>query len=310
MQNIIEPVDIKLIEQELTEDKFVRDTNNGNNKVYIITYQNSPNIMREIGRLREVTFRGAGGGTGNDIDIDEFDIMSNSYKQLIVWDPTEKEIVGGYRFIRCDECPVDEHGILRLATAELFKFSDRFVKEYMPYTIELGRSFVQPNYQPVKDPKKGMFALDNIWDGLGSIVINNPDIKYLFGKVTMYPQFHPEARDMLLYFLCKYFPDNENLVQPFEPLDIKTCFKKLDGIFTGGNYKEDYKILSQNVRNLGENIPPLVNTYMNLSPTMKTFGTALNKGFGDVEETGILVNIADIYEIKKDRHLSTYNKAL
>jgi Acetyltransferase (GNAT) domain len=308
MKEIIPSVDKKLLEQELTEDKFIRYTNHKSNEIYIVTNSNSPNVIREIGRLREITFRRAGGGTGEDIDIDEYDFSSAPYKQLIVWDPKEREIVGGYRFIRCGDAVKDENGEYMLATAHLFKYSDIFEKYYMPYTIELGRSFVQQHYQPMNDPRKGLYALDNIWDGLGAIAIDNPDIRYFFGKVTMYLNFNQEARDLILYFLHKYFPDMENLVTPKFPRGIQTDIRDLMAIFTGNSYQEDYKILSQNVRRLNETIPPLVNAYMNLSPSMLTFGTALNDTFGDVEETGILVTISDIYDMKKDRHLHTYKK--
>jgi hypothetical protein len=308
MKEIIPPVDKKLLEQELTEDKFIRNTNHKNNEIYILTNSNSPNVIREIGRLREITFRRAGGGTGEDIDIDEYDFSTAPYKQLIVWDPKEREIVGGYRFIRCGDAIKDSNGEYMLATAHLFKYSDIFEKYYMPYTIELGRSFVQPHYQPVNDPRKGLYALDNIWDGLGAIAIDNPDIRYFFGKVTMYLNFNQEARDLLLYFLHKYFPDRENLVTPKFPRGITTDIRELMAIFTGKDYQANYKILSQNVRRLNETIPPLINAYMNLSPSMLTFGTALNDTFGDVEETGILVTISDIYDVKKDRHLRTYKK--
>jgi len=174
--------------------------------------------------------------------------------------------------------------------------------------IELGRSFVQPLYQPAYNIRRGMFALDNLWDGLGALVIENPKVRYLFGKVTMYTSFDALARDLILFFLQKYFPDKEKMVEPIHPLEIKTSEKILNSIFTGCNYKEDYKILIQKVRKLGENVPPLVNAYMNLSSTMKTFGTAMNEHFGHVEETGILVTMSDIYDIKKERHIVTYNK--
>ena len=182
LQEIIQAVDKKLIERELTKNKFIRFTNNGNNEIYIVSSLDSPNIIQEIGRLRELTFRLAGGGTGKSIDLDDFDIGDNPYKQLIVWSPTDKEIVGGYRFIRCADAKKDENGNFLLATSHLFKFSKKFENEYMPYTIELGRSFVQPHYQAVNDHRKGLYSLDNIWDGLGAIVIDNPEIKNLFNE--------------------------------------------------------------------------------------------------------------------------------
>ncbi len=307
MKKIIEPVEKSILESELTDDKFLRTTNNGNNEIYIVTAHNSPNVMREIGRLREISFRDAGGGTGLPEDIDEFDTMENPYKQLIVWDPKDKEIVGGYRFIHCQDVEIKD-GQPQLATTELFMFSNKFLKEYLPYTIELGRSFVQPNYQPTFNLRKGMFSLDNLWDGLGAIIIEHPELKYYFGKFTMYPRFNIKARDMILYFLSMYFPDHDNLVIPHEPIELAIDTELLEHLFYGKNYKENYKILVQEVRTLKENIPPLVNAYMNLSSSMKYSGTAINHHFGEVEESAILLSIDDIYDIKKERHISTYKK--
>lgn len=308
MENIIEPVDRGLLQAELTRDLFVRSTNNGSSEIYIITHHDAPNVMREIGRLREITFRNAGGGTGKPLDIDDFDIADAPYRQLVVWNPEDKEIVGGYRFIKCKDAERDENGAIQLATTELFKFTDKFVKEYLPDTMELGRSFVQPQYQPSANNRKGLFSLDNLWDGLGALVVDNPDTKYFFGKVTMYTHFNQRARDMILFFMNYYFPDREKMVSPHEPLDYNTDVSDLEQLFKGLDYKEGHKVLNQHVRALGENIPPLINSYMNLSATMKTFGTSLNSHFGEVEETGILVTIADIYETKKERHINTYRK--
>jgi hypothetical protein len=302
MQPIIEPIDRSLLEQELTPDKFVRNTNNGNNEIYIVTWHNAPQVTREIGRLREITFRDAGGGTGLDCDLDEFDMAEEPFQQLLVWNPRDREIIGGYRFIHGKRLKVHANNTVDTPTAELFSFSPRFIKDYLPYTIELGRSYVQPAYQPTIDIRKGMYSLDNIWNGLGAIVMQHPDVKYFFGKITMYPHFNSEARDMILYFMKKYFGDKDNLVSPIHQLAHETDNDVLEKLFDGGNYDKDYKILVQHVRMLHENIPPLVNAYMNLSSTMLFFGTSLNPGFGDVEETGILVTIDDIYDFKKERH--------
>jgi hypothetical protein len=308
MTSVIPPVNRALLEAELTPDKFIRKTNNGNNHIYIFDYWDSPNLMRELGRLREITFKDSGGGTGNEIDIDEFDLGDRPFRQLIVWNPEDKEIVGGYRFAQGDTFNFDENGEVLSPTAELFTFSQKFIKEYLPWSIELGRSFVQPNYQPQFNLRKGMYSLDNLWDGLGAIVIDNPGYKYLFGKVTMYPQYDHLARDLVLFFLQKFFPDPDNLLVPRESLPLRHDRVFLDSIFTGSTYEENYKILIQQVRAKNENVPPLVNAYMSLSRTMKTFGTALNRSFGNVEETGIIVTISDIYDFKIDRHIATYKK--
>jgi hypothetical protein len=306
MKTIIPPVDRSLLLSELNPGRFIRKTNNGNNEIYIVNAHNSPNLMREIGRLREITFRQAGGGTGKELDVDKYDLATIPYQQLIVWNPQDAEIIGGYRFICCGEAPADEHGDPMLATSSHFNFSERFRKDFLPYTIELGRSFVQPKYQPGNDPRKGLFSLDNIWDGLGAIVVDYPQIKYFFGKVTMYLHFNQKARDLILYFLSKYFPDSEHLVSPREALPLHGNPEDYEPFFHGLDYKEGFKVLNTEVRALGENIPPLVNIYMNLSPTMKTFGTMLNHTFGEVEETGIMVTIADIHEAKKERHINSY----
>ncbi|MDZ7743836.1 MAG: GNAT family N-acetyltransferase [Bacteroidota bacterium] len=309
METIISPVDVELLEQELTDEIFVRNTNNGHNEIYIFDHHNSPHLMKEVGRLREITFREAGGGTGKTIDLDAYDTAQPPFKQLIVWNPREREITGGYRFMHGKEMIRSSKGKdVQTPTSRLFKISDKFVQEFMPYSIELGRSFVQPNFQPTYNLRKGMYSLDNLWDGLGAIVIDNPDVKYLFGKVTMYPQYDRLARDLVLFFLQHNFPDADNLITPREPLLLETDEKILNNIFTGCNFDEDYKILVNKVRQLNEGIPPLINAYMTLSATMRTFGTTLNEHFGNVEETGILVTIEDIYDFKKDRHIATYKK--
>ena len=291
---------------ELTEERFLRSTNKGRNEIYIVDSVNSPNIMWEIGRLREIAFRASGGGTGKSADIDEFDTMDEPCQQLIVWNPEAEEIIGGYRFLLGENMSFDSAGIPNIAMSHMFKYSDKFLKEYLPYTIELGRSFVSVDYQSTKAGAKALYALDNLWDGLGALTVVYPQIKYLFGKMTMYPSYPVECRDMILYFLDKYFHDNENLVQPIQPLETNINVRKMQRLFVGDSFKEDYRILNTSVRTRGMNIPPLVNSYMNLSPKMKLFGTAINDEFGDVEETGIFFSISDIYEEKKMRHIRTF----
>lgn len=308
MKDIIKPLPKEEIVAELTPEKLMRKTNKGGNEIYIVTAHDSPAIMHELGRLREITFREAGGGTGKETDIDTYDTQENPYKQLIVWDPDAKEILGGYRYMLCSDAPQDEQGVPLMATSRVFHFSKEFVSDYLPYTLELGRSFVQPTYQSSKAGAKALFALDNLWDGLGALTVDHPEMKYFFGKITMYEHFHNEARNLIQYFFIKYFRDKDNLVYPKNPIVFDIDEKEMQKLFIGENYNEDYKILVQNVRKFGENIPPLVNAYMNLSPSMKTFGTINNEKFGNVLETGIILTINDIYNAKVDRHIETYIK--
>ena len=307
-EEIIQPIDKQLLKRELTLDKQLRMTNKSHNEIYVVTAQNAPNVMKEIGRLREEAFRTAGGGTGKSMDIDEFDTMENGCRQLIVWNPENEEIIGGYRYLFGEDWKIDASGQPILATSHMFHFSEQFMRDYAPYTVELGRSFVSLGYQNVRKNTKSIFALDNLWDGLGALTVINPKCKYFFGKMTMYPSYIREGRDMILYFLKKHFEDKDNLVIPIKPLKIDTPIEKLDRIFTADNFKDDYRILNKKIRELGFNIPPLVNAYMNLSPTMKLFGTAINYGFGDVEETGILIAVDEILEDKRVRHINSFIK--
>ncbi len=307
-EEIIQPIDRELLKAELTPEKRLRMTNKRNNKIFVVTAHDSPNVMKEIGRLREIAFRTAGGGTGKSMDIDEFDTCDNCYKQLIVWNPDADEIIGGYRYLYGSNWELDDDGQPKLATSHLFHFSDKFLKDYMPYTVELGRSFVALEYQNVRRNSKSIFALDNLWDGLGALTVLNPNLKYFFGKMTMYPSYIRRGRDMILYFLKKHFDDKEHLIVPRKPLELQEDPEELKKLFSESDFKADYKILNREIRQLGYNIPPLVNAYMGLSPTMKLFGTAINNGFGDVEETGILISVDEILEDKRVRHIDSFIK--
>ena len=309
-QEIIKPISKELLKSELTPERQLRMTNRSNNEIYIIDAHNAPNVLKEIGRLREIVFREAGGGTGKALDLDEFDTCDNCYKQLIVWNPESEEIIGGYRYILGSDVELDDKGQPILATSHMFHFSDKFIKEYLPQTIELGRSFVTLEYQNTqKNPAKSLFALDNLWDGLGALTVIKPNVKYFFGKMTMYPSYIRKGRDMILYFLKKHFDDKENLIVPMKPLKIEEDPAELEKLFSEENFKDDYRILNREVRRLGYDIPPLVNAYMSLSPTMKLFGTAINDGFGDVEETGILIAVDEILEGKRMRHIDSFIKS-
>lgn len=308
MQEIIKPIDRAVLKAELTKEKKLRSTNKSNNEIYIITAHDSPNVMQEIGRLREIAFRFYGGGTGCPVDIDEFDTMENAYRQLIVWSPEDEQILGGYRFLCGSDVKFDADGKPMLATSHLFNFSEKFNKEFLPYTVELGRSFVTLEYQSTRAGAKGLFVLDNLWDGLGALSVIDPSLQYYFGKVTMYNTYNTEARNMILYFLGLHFPDVDKLVTPIYPLQTHTDQAKMKELFHHDNFKDNYKVLNQEVRKFGINVPPLVNAYMSLSPKMRVFGTAINHEFGDVEETGILIAINEILEDKKKRHIETYLK--
>lgn len=297
MKPIIKPVSRALLLEELNESRFLRETNRAGNEIYVLTAAECPNVMREIGRLREWAFRSAGGGTGEEVDIDAEDLAPDGYQQLVVWDPVAKEIIGGYRFIICQGSD-QKH----LSTEHYFRFTEEFRRDYLPYTIELGRSYVHPNYQSTRANAKSLYVMDNIWDGLGAILVNYPDKKYFFGKVTMYGHYNAEARNMLIYFLHKHFPAKKGLLEPINPLDLHIDIEAMERLFTGEDYAEDHKILQRELKERGEFIPPMISSYMNVSPSMMTFDTVINTDFGEVEETGIMITIADMYPHKTERH--------
>ena len=310
LSHIRPAVPVEAIKAELTQERFVRYTSKLNNEIYIVNVHNSPETVQEVGRLRELTFASADGGTGKPVDLDELDLSDNPYQQLIVWNPEEEDIVGGYRFI--DGATVaggkgnPQHD---LSMGHYFQFSPQFLEDYLPYSIELGRSWVQPKYQPAVDPRKGMFALDNIWDGLGAIVLKYENMRHFYGKVTMYPSYDRNARNWVLNFLEHYFPDTEGLMHPI----LQAELQKLPGLEQhfpinrldfSTNFKKGLRNLGKLTSEFGESVPPLIKQYMVLSPEMKTFGTFVNADFGNVEETGILISVDKIYEEKRSRYIT------
>lgn len=306
METVIAPISRNLLKAELTPSKLLRHTNRGGNELYIVDAHNAPHVMLEIGRLREIAFRAGGGGTGLSADIDEFDTMETPYKQLVVWNPDAEEIIGGYRYLHGADVKFDDKGQPILATSHMFHFSEKFIHNYLPHTLELGRSFVAVEYQASRKDTKGLFALDNLFDGLAALTVVLDDAEYFFGKMTMYPSYDRLARDMILYFLDKHFGDHRHMVSAYQPLFLENNPRQFRELFVEDDFKLDYRILNAEVRKRGCNIPPLVNAYMNLSPTMLVFGTAINHEFGEVEETGILINVNELHEDKRKRHIISF----
>ena len=307
MEKIIDPVSVKLLKAELTPDKKLCNTNKAGNEIYVVDWFNAPNVLQEIGRLREIAFRDSGGGTGRSVDLDAFDFEPDRlYRQLIIWDPDASAILGGYRYILGPDMSFDGQGQPILASAHLFRFSEAFIRDYLPRTMELGRSFVTPEYQSSKAGAKAIFALDNLWDGLGALMLQHPRMKYYFGKMTIYPDYDKNSLALIQRFLYKHFPDPDALIVPKKPYRVKVDGRVLDLILRDQDFKQDYRNLKDAIRRLGTSIPPLVNSYMNSSPTMKMFGSCINDEFFDAIETGILVDFDEMYADKRDRHKEPY----
>ncbi len=307
MKQIIAPIEKKILKQELTADKFLRPTNKAHNEIYIITGHNSPNVMLEIGRLRELSFRSGGGGTGEEIDTDEYDYMDKPYYQLIVWDPGAEEIVGGYRYLPGFDVDFDESGQPKFVMSHLFNFTEKFIEEYLPYCIELGRAFVQPDYQTSKMGMKSLFALDNLWDGLGALIHTVKNARYFIGKVTIYEHYPLVARELIYEYMYRYFPDPDKMILPKTHMHVSLESKKIAmKIFSDNDISGDYKILQKAIRTEGETIPALFNAYIGLTNTMRFFGSIFDPDFGSVYETGIMITMADLLETKKKRYIEPY----
>ena len=310
MEPVIEPVSREALMAELTPQNLLRTTNRASNELYVVGPE-AVNVIREIGRLREIAFRTDGGGTGRELDIDEFDTdPAFGYKQLVLWDPEAKEIIGGYRFCICDKALFNREGQPVLTSSHMFHFTKKFIKQYLPYTLELGRSFVSVDYQSSKAGAKSLYALDNLFDGIGALgVLYKKRIKYFFGKATIYREYPTEARELIMCFLRKYFGKGHRLLKIRLEVKVdKNVRRRYARLFKGLEYKEGYRVLKAEIQKYGVSIPPLVNTYMNLSPTMIYFGTGINDEFGDVFDSGILVTFMDMYPEKRQRHSDSFLK--
>jgi len=307
MKPIIPPIDREILKKELTLDKFLRPTNKAHNEIYVVTAHNSPNLMLEIGRLRELSFRSGGGGTGEEIDTDEYDYMFKPYYQLIVWDPTAEEIIGGYRYLPGTDVDYDSDGQPKFVMSHLFNFTDKFIKDYIPYTIELGRAFVQPDYQTSKMGTKSLFALDNLWDGLGALVHTVKNTRYFIGKVTIYEHYPLIARELIYEYMHRYFPDPDAMISPKNPIHVseKTNLMAKE-IFIHNDASSDYKALQKAIRMEGETIPSMFSAYIGLTHTLRFFGSIYDPDFGSVYETGIMVTMDDLLETKRKRYIEPY----
>jgi hypothetical protein len=311
MKPIIPPIDREILKKELSPDKFLRPTNKAHNSIYVITGHDSPNVMREIGRLRELSFRSGGGGTGEELDVDEYDYMKKPYYQLIVWDPTAEEIVGGYRYLPGHDVDFDAEGQPKFVMRHLFTFSEKFIKEYIPYTIELGRAFVQPDYQTSKMGMKSLFALDNLWDGLGALIHTVKNARYFIGKVTIYEHYPVVARELIYEYMYRYFPDPDKMIIPKNPIHVRDKTSLLaKEIFVHNDSSSDYKALQKAIRHEGETIPSMFNAYIGLTHTMRFFGSIFDPDFGSVYETGIMITMADLLETKRKRYIEPYREYL
>lgn len=287
---VINPVPREIILEELCKTNFIRTSNRGSFNIHTFNSKDSPLLMEEVGRLREITFRNIGGGTGEKFDIDEFD---DKFEQIILWDSINEEIVGGYRIQLMKtlfESSEDKENFSPLAT--YFNLSPRFMKKYLPYSVELGRAFIQPMYQ------RSVFALESLFNGLGLWISKQNDgfvswknpATFLVGKITLYPKFG--NLDPIYHFIDKYFlAKKPDLIKPKGKYGVVRPYEKLspDVIFED-DFKKDFNMIVKRF-----NAPILIGQYGKLSPSMQCFGTIENSDFGDTEETAMMIKIPNIF---------------
>ena len=306
--SLIPAIDPAKIEAELNGLTPMRPTNRSHNVIYSFRGTEAPNTMLEIGRLREESFRVFKAGTGLPLDIDYHDYDPDGYRQLVVWDPDAREIVGGYRYILGREVIV-QGTETNLASDEILLYSDTFITTYLPYCIELGRAFVRPDHQQANGlSPKSLFALDNLWDGLGALILLHPECKYFTGIVSIFRDSNQKSRDLILYYLNTHFKGEPGLITPRDPRGYTTDIATLKSVIKGENKKEDARALHIAVKQLGESIPPLINAYMNLSDAMEVYGITRGMGPVNYEDIAIMVPIGEIAEDKKKRHMDTYSE--
>lgn len=250
-KTIAHPQDRRSLKQELREAELLGETSDGK-KIYLFDYKPDSAVMQEVGRLREISFRCVGEGTGEKKDIDKYD---RYYRHLILWDEEDLEIAGAYRLAEAHKLIHDEHSPLYSET--LFQYSDA-MKPYFEQGIELGRSFVQPRYW-------GRRSLDYLWYGIGAYLKKHPEVRYMFGPVSLSNSYPKPAKDMLIWFYQHYFGDENQLATANMPYTLShDVHQNLSTLFCGTDYKADFKILKEQLDYMGVSVPTLYKQYSEL----------------------------------------------
>lgn len=292
-KNIVHPTDKKQILNDIAAAEILGETDD-KIKILLVRHEAAPALMREIGRLRELTFRKVGEGTGRKIDLDEFDAW---YLHIVLWDEAALEVVGAYRLAAGDEI-YPKRGIDGFYTSTLFRFSEEFEK-YLPEALELGRSFVQPAYWNSQ-------ALDYLWHGIGAFLAARPQYNYLFGPVSVSASYSAEARELLVYFYRKWFGAAHSPVRAKHRFTFhKDAEDRLQQQLKSDEYKQAFKELKQNLKHYGYAVPTLYKQYTELCEEggVNFFDFGIDKDFSDALDGFIFLKIAGIKESKLERYV-------
>ena len=295
-KNIIHPVDRKLLKAQLRKKDLIGLTND-EKEIYFVDFISSPDVVKEISRLREITFRKVGEGTGNKADRDIYD---KNYKHLVLWDDDKLEIAGAYRIGFCREI-ISENGINGLYSSTLFNYSERLTNR-LDVSLELGRSFVQAKYWNTN-------ALSYLWQGLGAILLINPEIKFLFGGVSLSNSYLKEAKELIIYFYKKWFRADSNLAYAKNRFIIsEKRNEELKNIFSSDDYKNEFKILKNMLKVYGHSVPTLFKQYSELCEKggIEFLDFGIDADFQNCVDGLIMVEVDKIKYSKKEKYINNH----
>jgi len=289
---IAHPVNRKDLVNELKNSKLIGQTNDGK-KIYLYDYTEDSIVLKELGRLRELSFRKVGEGINKKRDTDKYDIY---YQHIILWDENDLEIVGSYRIGNSDFI-FKNIGVKGFYSNNLFKYNEDFTP-YLKNSIELGRSFVQPKYW-------GTRALDYLWFGIGAYLKNNPNIKYMFGPVSMSAAFPAIAKDMMVFYYNHYYGENADLIEAKLPYQFSNNLNDIKNLFDLNDKKKDFKLLKSTLANMSVSVPTLYKQYSEIAEDggVKFLGFNVDKDFADCIDGFILVEVNKIKDSARKRYI-------
>lgn len=295
MVPLIDPVPPEALEEELGKDKLILSFRGV--EVYALAGEEAPRTMREIGRIREREFRAVGAGRDVETDLDDLDFGLGAYRQLIAWDPEQRELVGAYRYLLCADASGDP-SLARMRTARLFDFSPAFVRDYLPYAVELGRSVVN------REAKRAIMGLYTVWSGLGALMKEYADLRYFFGNFSVYSSYPRRARELLLRFLELNYGERIGLLRPKAGLEWE--YERAGAFPFVGDKSADHSALVAEFSALGQSVPPILLSYLGATDDLRYLGTARDADFGGALECAILVPFATVNEKARSRFIDSY----
>jgi len=299
-RNIIHPSGLRDLIQQLSNGIDLGAPSPGK-RLYLVTMSDAPAAVREIARLRELTFRKVGEGTGRRMDSDVFD---SYYHHLVLWDEKDLEIVGAYRLGFGGKI-LNERGEGGFYTHSLFEFSDTFYG-LLQDSVEMGRSFIQAHYW-------NTYALEYIWAGIGTILRANPSLRHMFGPVSISNSYPAPCKDAIVHFYKKWFNSSSEVALSRTPYHLTAeSNAELNSYFIGANYREDLNFLKMRLRTYGTSIPMLYRQYTELTEeggvVFGDFG--VDRDFGECVDGFVLVDLRRLTAAKRDRYVEKYSKIL